>query len=1074
MHITNLKQAEHWHSLLYEDLYYPLKINKLDSLIISGDIANKSTLEEYKVAKQFIDNLCQDFSLEPKQIIIVPGNHDLNWEQTKKAFHPKNNKEKPKIYIEKDKYKQRFVHFSEFYKDIKGQSYPLDDDKQYTLDHLPKQHLLILGLNSAWQLDHDDKYCASINMDALNKALTEIKYNKDYQNCIKIAVWHHPVNSECEGKISDSAFLHRLVNYGFRFFLNGHMHIREAETSNYRYEKIYQEEKIYGICAGTFGVHTSELSKATLWQYNLLEFNTDTLTVHPRWRQQENSPWESGDNYTINIKSNQKTIDQDKLTRIIDKLKQDMGTISNDYYKIYNEGFKEIIYNALEGITTIIKDFIIADRATIYFLNESERLSSIVDKKGEYLEIAVLIGQGFAGKVAKSKKIHISGIEECLNSDETVKQSKRTGYTTYTLLTYPLLDEQENLVAVIQLINKLKQSNNKKASLEERIDQSGFKEEDKEDLNKLADQIRPILEEFKSSYKMAHEMQGFIDYTKAIHKLSKASTKCNDLEEICKMVTKVAEDFMQADRTTLWLADRQRKELQATIISKDGSPEEKIIKFGDGYVGEAAAEKKIKIIPFDLYEHQDSQMSKKTDKETGYRTCSLMSMPILHVDQLVGVLQLVNKRKPGVDIEYDDQKSIKNPLDCFQNSFTDKDKKLIKQLNYFIATAISEVNQSITDKADNILYEFLSKITELAKDELCSHRVTIFLLDQEAKEFWSIIKENIEIRVPINKGIVGEAGRKKPGEFVKARNVDKDNNPRFNEAKKQDKKNDYTTYNLLAIPLFNEKEELVAVVEFVNKLKNIQSRIKQDIAPKDKVDKDKVDMEGFTDTDPKKFSEISYIMLKFLEGFKALYETTRRKQGELRLKNAITTLSEINIDAERSQIFEKVQEEAKKLVNADRSTLWHLDRKSNKLWAHFDEDGESQRKEVPVGTGYVGKVAEHCKSLNISFERYGEPNYAISLESDDENSYLIYSLICMPILNSDKELLAVIQLDNKKKPGNFSDDNHEDYDSTQVPELFQANFTKEDEKLLNEFNIAAASYLSQIELFEEMHKIASS
>lgn len=137
---------------------------------------------------------------------------------------------------------------------------------------------MILGLNSAWQLDHHYKARVSINDAALSQALKEINRTPDYQNCpIKIAVWHHPIDSPGADRIKDSHFLERLVVNGFRFFLHGHIH--QAQKSFYDYDS---DRGLFRICAGTFGAPTHELTTATPWQYHLLNFQGDRLTVRSR------------------------------------------------------------------------------------------------------------------------------------------------------------------------------------------------------------------------------------------------------------------------------------------------------------------------------------------------------------------------------------------------------------------------------------------------------------------------------------------------------------------------------------------------------------------------------------------------------------------------------------------------------------------------------------------------------------------------------------------------------------------------------------------------------------------------
>ncbi|MBD2362506.1 HEAT repeat domain-containing protein [Anabaena minutissima FACHB-250] len=304
LHFGTPDQSKLWSNQLASDLQNELEIPHLDALILSGDIANKSTPAEYQAAQQFFDELRQDFSLQHEQIIIVPGNHDLNWQLAKKAYQLIDRDEyegelKQGEYIEEspsvirvrdeEKYKQRFEHFSNFYETIKNKPYPLDSDEQYTLDHFPNQNLLILGLNSAWKLDHYDKISADINMNALTNALKEIRRNQEYQNCIKIAVWHHPLDSAWEDRIKNQSFMEQLAVAGFRFFLHGHVH--KAETSLYRYDMSANGRKLDRICAGTFGAPTHELNSGYPWQYNLLKFADNKLTVYTRRREELNGAW---------------------------------------------------------------------------------------------------------------------------------------------------------------------------------------------------------------------------------------------------------------------------------------------------------------------------------------------------------------------------------------------------------------------------------------------------------------------------------------------------------------------------------------------------------------------------------------------------------------------------------------------------------------------------------------------------------------------------------------------------------------------------------------------------------------
>ncbi len=160
LHFGTTDNARIWYAQLAEDLRYELNCSRLDALILSGDIASKSTPDEYAAAQLFISRLCQEFQLDPQQIAIVPGNHDLNWELAESAYIGTNREDyqgelKEGCYLEESGsvikvrdeaiYKQRFAHFSRFYQEITGNNYPLEYDQQYSLQHLPEQLVERIG-----------------------------------------------------------------------------------------------------------------------------------------------------------------------------------------------------------------------------------------------------------------------------------------------------------------------------------------------------------------------------------------------------------------------------------------------------------------------------------------------------------------------------------------------------------------------------------------------------------------------------------------------------------------------------------------------------------------------------------------------------------------------------------------------------------------------------------------------------------------------------------------------------------------------------------------------------------------
>lgn len=273
IHFGTDKDAVLWYGQLAEDLKRDLNCNSLDAVILSGDIATNSEPVEYEAAKSFLVKLGNEFGIDPRHLVIVPGNHDLNRLFSKKKgyrlIYRDEVKDTPKegLYIkvsdevieirDEERYKERFQHFSAFYQEVKGESYPADYGPQGIIHHLEEHNLLIAGFNSAWEMDHHFKERASICPDSVSHILDRIREDGKYGNCLKFAVWHHPLNSGKECRIKDHGFMERLAAAGFCVCFHGHIH--KADAGLYRYDQSPGGRKIHIIGAGTFGAPPQKL-----------------------------------------------------------------------------------------------------------------------------------------------------------------------------------------------------------------------------------------------------------------------------------------------------------------------------------------------------------------------------------------------------------------------------------------------------------------------------------------------------------------------------------------------------------------------------------------------------------------------------------------------------------------------------------------------------------------------------------------------------------------------------------------------------------------------------------------------
>jgi GAF domain-containing protein len=187
-----------------------------------------------------------------------------------------------------------------------------------------------------------------------------------------------------------------------------------------------------------------------------------------------------------------------------------------------------------------------------------------------------------------------------------------------------------------------------------------------------------ILESFRSYHKTARGQRVAAALMAATRSVSQSSL---ELREILRRVMEAAKKLMNADRSTLWLLDQDAGELWAKIPFEDGSEKELRMKIGEGYAGKVAETGKPLNIPFDLYGQPGSETAKNTDRKSGYRTYSLLCMPVFSPDgDLIGVTQLVNKKKPGDFPEYNPADGIEAP-DQFRVSFDESDQKYMQIFN---------------------------------------------------------------------------------------------------------------------------------------------------------------------------------------------------------------------------------------------------------------------------------------------------------------------------------------------------------------------------------------------------------
>lgn len=736
------------------------------------------------------------------------------------------------------------------------------------------------------------------------------------------------------------------------------------------------------------------------------------------------------------------------------------------------KGFDYILNEILSDITLKINALLSADRTTIFLIDpEKNELWSIEANSGsaQYPTIRILTNGTSIGQLTE--------FGQFLQATKGAIQ-ETSHYIIYNDLFFPLPNTRGNLIAFVHLVNKLRPSFSSTASLEERIDKIGFNKEDEAQLINYSTPIQRILEQCQYCYRLTQRIQTSEALTEATASVSQSSLNPN---EIIGQVIDAAKQLMNADRGSLWLIDPKTQELWTKIPLENGETQEFRQQIGEGYAGTVAQTGEPLNISFDLYEHPLSYMSKLTDQKTGYRTCSLLCMPVRdRSGKLLGVTQLINKRRQGKFSSYDPRNWPEAPI-CFQASFDSTNQEHMEVFNAQVGIALQnlqhfedlerqsshprnvvsrtlELLDQVMDKQgfDEILDTTLHSITIKLGQSLGADRTTIFLFDSDRDEFWSIVAaannevQSLEIRVPIDQGIVGEAAAHRrminiPYDFY--------DDSRSTFAQKHDEETGYRTYTLLSLPLVNYQGKLIAVVQLLNKL---LPYMHPDLPLSERIDR-----QGFTASDIETVNANSAAIQIILESFFSYHKTSRGQRVAATLMSAVRTC-DFNT-AEPEEILGRIIDAAKELMSADRGTLWLLDRDRNELWSRIQFDnGSVEEIRLKIGEGFAGEVAKACQPLNIPFDLYNHPDSIQAKATDAESGYRTCSLLCMPIINQDGELIGVTQLINKKKAGHYPEVSL--MHNQPVPELYRTSFDDSDQKCLYIFNNQVGTIIQNAEL----------
>ena len=294
------------------------------------------------------------------------------------------------------------------------------------------------------------------------------------------------------------------------------------------------------------------------------------------------------------------------------------------------------------------------------------------------------------------------------------------------------------------------------------------------------------------------------------------------------------------------------------------------------------------------------------------------------------------------------------------------------------------------------LDEVLSELVDIVSRETNAERSSLFLNDMETGELYTRVAQgqNIrEIRILNDSGIAGWVFSSGKGTLIDDAHAD----ARFN--KTIDEQTGFRTRSILCAPIKTVKGDIIGVVQALNK-KDGRKHIL------------------FNTDDLDFLQDIATQAAVALQSTEFVERMQKKRTQEMEFLDVVSDVtSEINLNA----LLAKVMGEATRMLNAERSTLFLNDDKTNDLWSMVGAGLDATEIRFPNHLGIAGTVFTSAKTINIP---YAYADLRFNPAFDKQTGFFTRSILCTPVVNKEGKCIGVTQVLNKKG-GPFSNEDEQ-------------------------------------------------
>jgi len=327
LHITDLHRS--LHDPLSNDELISALVSDRDSfpfedppialpqaIVVSGDIIQgvglgapesaKQLAEQYDTALAFLGELADRFlGGDRSKVVIVPGNHDIDWNVARSSMIEVAEAEYPKEFLQslhklgspyrwdwktrrlykindKTAYESRLAAFWRFFDNFYS-ILPADQRPQSRVDanlySLDEGRIGVAAFNSCASNDCF-AFQGDIPKNAIARAYLDLKEGGPWR--LRVAVWHHDIEGPPHrNDYMDPEIVRGMIGRGFRLGLYGHQHKPQVTP---QHVFIPGREEMAVVSAGSLCAGARELPTGARRGYSVIEIGDeyDQARVHVR------------------------------------------------------------------------------------------------------------------------------------------------------------------------------------------------------------------------------------------------------------------------------------------------------------------------------------------------------------------------------------------------------------------------------------------------------------------------------------------------------------------------------------------------------------------------------------------------------------------------------------------------------------------------------------------------------------------------------------------------------------------------------------------------------------------------